>query len=177
MSAILIDADHAQGSSQAPRPEQGGRRITRDFLQELGSRECPWRFRFTADELVELAEVLRLPPILVTHHRYNVPRIEALALTCARLARPGDIYDLVRDYDRSASAISEIINETVCLIDATWAHLLDFDHNHLLSPHNLSNYAAAIRRAGAPMSTIWGFIDCTLRRIARPTWFQRPAYS
>ena len=118
-----------------------------------------------------------MPPVIITRNRYYVPRLEALALTCARLARPGDIYDLVKDYDRSASAISEIVNETVCRLDAMWEHLLNFDCNHLLSPRNLAHYARAIRQAGAPLSTVWGFIDCTLRRIARPTWFQRPAYS
>ena len=130
------------------------------------------------DELIELATALRLPPIFTTPTSgYAVPRLEALALTCARLARSGDIYDLVREYDRSAAAISEIVNYTVRLIDTDWAHLLDFDHNCLLAPEQLSRYASAISEAGAPMSTVWGFIDCTLRRISRPTWFQRAAYS
>ncbi|RDX41131.1 hypothetical protein OH76DRAFT_1412383 [Lentinus brumalis] len=80
-------------------------------------------------------------------------------------------------YDRSAAGISEIVNYTVCAIDIAWAHLLAFDHNHLLSPSQLAVYAAAIRAAGAPLSTVWGFIDCTLRHIARPSRGQQAAYS
>ncbi len=132
---------------------------------------------FSADELVELSGVLRLAPVIVTRSRYRTTALEALALTCARLAHPGDLFDLVKEYDRSESALSEIINDTLCALDDTWAHLLTFDHNHLLCPQKLSEYAAAIRRAGAPMSTIWGFIDCTIRRISRPTWGQRAAYN
>ncbi|KAI0348726.1 hypothetical protein OH77DRAFT_1432640, partial [Trametes cingulata] len=85
--------------------------------------------------------------------------------------------DLVTRYSRSSSAISEIVNYTVCAIDITWARLLNFDHTHLLSPANLATYAAAIHAAGAPVSSIWAFIDCTLRHIARPSRYQQVAYS
>ncbi|KAI0709834.1 hypothetical protein C8Q76DRAFT_599557, partial [Earliella scabrosa] len=164
-------------SLETPRPAQGGHRITEEYLRGLKRSDCLWRFRFSADELVQLATVLQLPPVFVTNNRYHVTALEALALTCAQLARPGDLFDLVQDYDWSESALSEIINYTLCAIDDTWAHLLDFDHNHLLAPQKLSTYAAAVRRAGAPLSSVWGFIDCTIRRIARPTWFQRVAYN
>ncbi|TBU36239.1 hypothetical protein BD309DRAFT_1085243 [Dichomitus squalens] len=177
-AASITAAEDIPFRQERPRPAQGGERISEGFLMRLGRSECLWRFRFAADELIELAAALRLPPIFRTPASgYAVPRLEAITLTCARLARPGDIYDLVKEYDRSAAAISEIVNHTICLIDVAWAHLLDFDHNHLLAPQRLSEYASAIRNAGAPMSTVWGFIDCTLRRISRPTWFQRAAYS
>lgn len=54
---------------------------------------------------------------------------------------------------------------------------MDFDQNHLLSPDNLATYTAAIHNVGAPLDGIWAFIDCTIRCIARPTWFQRVAYN
>jgi hypothetical protein len=38
-------------------------------------------------------------------------------------------------------------------------------------------YANTIHRAGAPLQGVWGFIDCTIRRIARPSQWQRVAYS
>jgi nuclease HARBI1 len=80
-------------------------------------------------------------------------------------------------YNRSQSAISEIVNWVVTWVDESWSHLLGFDHEHLLSPQNLAKYAAAIHRAGAPLDSIWGFIDCTIRRIARPSKHQRAAYN
>lgn len=33
-------------SSGRPRPEQGGERITTEFLLSLSNRECVWRFRY-----------------------------------------------------------------------------------------------------------------------------------
>src|ERR1700748_3282336 len=47
----------------------------------------------------------------------------------------------------------------------------------LLSPENLVHYARVIRRSGAPASTIFGFIDCTIRRICRPILHQREGYN
>ncbi|KAL1943754.1 hypothetical protein VTO73DRAFT_4199 [Trametes versicolor] len=178
-SAVTARSQEIRSSLEVPRPRpaQGGRRISKDYLRELRQSDCLWRFRFTADELIELASVLRLPPVIITRSRYRTTRLEALALTCARLAHSGDLFDLVKDYDRSESAISEIFNHTVRAIDDTWAHLLDFDSNRLLSPQQLASYAASIRDAGAPTSTVWGFIDCTIRRIARPSRFQRAAYN
>jgi hypothetical protein len=41
----------------------------------------------------------------------------------------------------------------------------------------MKKYADAISARGAPISSIFGFIDCTIRRICHPTWFQRQAYN
>jgi hypothetical protein len=95
----------------------------------------------------------------------------------ARFRTPGDQYDLSIKYNRSQSAISEITNWVTVFVDENWKHLLDFDHTHLLSPHNLENYAGAIHQSGAPLTGVWGFIDCTIRRISRPSIHQRQAYS
>lgn len=54
---------------------------------------------------------------------------------------------------------------------------MDFDLTHLLSPLNLKKYVAAVHDAGAPLSGIWGFIDCTIRWIACPSQWQRVAYN
>ncbi|KAJ2994640.1 hypothetical protein NUW54_g7515 [Trametes sanguinea] len=80
-------------------------------------------------------------------------------------------------YNRTSSAISEAVNWVVSFLDNTWGHLLDFDHTGLLSASNLSRYAKAIYRRGAPIRSVWGFIDCTLRAICRPSRFQRQAYN
>jgi hypothetical protein len=119
---------------------------------------------------------MKLPAIWSTDHRYLVTGIEALGLTCARLRTAADLDGLVAQYGRSRSAISEIITETVIMLDSSWSHLLDFDHV-LLSPENLARYANAVHNRGAPMWTIWGFIDCTIRHICRPIFGQRIVYS
>jgi hypothetical protein len=83
------------------------------------------------------------------------------------------MYTLSMLYDRSQSAISECVNELVEYLDERWEHLLGCDEDHLLHPDNLAVYAAAIHNRGAPLASIFAFIDCTIRRICHPTWFQR----
>jgi hypothetical protein len=184
-------------TEELPHPEQGGERITEDWLFSLTDSESKWRFRlvklfkfgfqhteyahwvssFTAQELVQMADILEIPDIFITKSRHQFQAVEALALLCARFSSAADVYDLSMKHDRSQSAISEIINELSVYLDETWKHLLDFNHHHLLSLANLTHYAKAIYQAGAPLRTIWSFIDCTLRHMCRPSHWQRQAYS
>jgi hypothetical protein len=80
-------------------------------------------------------------------------------------------------YDRPQSAISEIVNELCKYLDDRWSHLLDFDRDGILSPEQLERYADAIHQVGAPLDSVWGFIDCTIRCMCRPSQYQRQAYS
>lgn len=95
----------------------------------------------------------------------------------ARFRSAGDLYELTAKYDRSASAISEGVNELVLYLDDKWSFLLHFDKDGVMSPSRLASYAAAIHAAGAPLKSICGFIDCTLRHICRPSLWQRIAYT
>ncbi|KAG1849650.1 hypothetical protein DFJ58DRAFT_611020, partial [Suillus subalutaceus] len=160
-----------------PRPHQGGERISETYLRSMRDRESLWQFQMTASELLELAQALRLPDEIRTDMGHKFTAIEALCLTCARLRSAGDLYELVSKFDRSAAGISEIVNWVIIFIDEKWGHLLDFDQEHLLSRPNLEKYARAVHESGAPLTGIWGFIDCTIRRICRPSHWQRQAYN
>lgn len=178
-----------------PRPKQGGQRITEEFLLSLGEDECIYYFRcvilmciniqtltstyfsFTAEELVDLTHAMDLTDGFKTPSGYVFDGLEALCLLCGRFRTAGDMYELTAKYDRSQSAISECINSLVDILDKRWAHLLDYDTQHILHPDALAEYADAISKAGAPTNTVWGFIDCTIRRICRPSIFQRLAYN
>jgi hypothetical protein len=133
-------------------------------------------YRFDVDQLYRLADALRLPPVHITETRNVVPVLEGVGLVCARYSRPGNLHDLAERFDRCQSAISEIVNEYTALIDNRWSHILDFD-TVLLSPENLEKYATAVSNCGSPMATIWGFLDCTIRQICRPSLAQRLAYN
>jgi nuclease HARBI1 len=98
----------------------------------------------------------------VTPSRYVFDPVKALGLTLARFCSAGDQYELSMHYNHTQSAISEIVNFVVTYVNNRWSNLLDFNHDHLLSPTNLEKYAAAIHQAGAPVDSIWGFIDCTI---------------
>lgn len=131
----------------------------------------------TGRDILHLVEVLQLPDPIHTNSDFRFSRIEALALTCARLASAGNQFDLSTRYCRPQSAISEIFNEVVTFLDDHWGHLLHFDSNYLLSPANLKHYADVIYKTGAPLQGIWGFIDCTVRPMCRPSHHQRQAYN
>jgi hypothetical protein len=193
LAASELGTDPSQDGP--PRLGQGGERATLEGIMRMPRRECLWHFRcvhtcstesdrkltvhprFDFGELCELVHHLRLPEAFKTPNGYVVTAFEAVCLFCARFRSSGDQYDLVMRFDRSQSAILEIINTAIVLIDERWSHLLDFDHEVLLSPKNLARYAAAIHRSGSPIATIWGFIDCTIRQICRPSWRQCVVYN
>lgn len=131
----------------------------------------------TASELNSLTNALRIPPRFKTASGHVYEGIEALSLLCARFRSPGDIYDLVRRYDRSASAISEVINELCVFLDESWAHLLHLDSQGVLAPERLQEYADALHDFGAPVDSVWGFLDCTIRQMCRPIWWQGATYN
>ena len=118
-----------------------------------------------------------LPEPLITRTGYKSSAIESLGLLCARLRSPEDLWSLSLKYARPPSAISEITNETATFIDATWGHLLNWDHEVLVSPAQLRIYAHALNRHGAPSQTVFGFLDCTIRRTCRPSEHQGLVYT
>ena len=121
--------------------------------------------------------VLHIPDPLITQSGSSFTAVEALGLLLLRMRSNRNLYDLVQHYDRSLTAISEVVNELLSFLDARWSHLLDFDINGILHPDHLRSYADTIYGAGAPLDTVWGFIDCTLRRVCCPTHHQGAVYS
>jgi nuclease HARBI1 len=133
--------------------------------------------RFYANELADLVRVLRIPDPFITKTRSKFSAIEALGLLLARFKSAGDLNDLAMMYQRPASAISEVVNGLAFWIDERWGMLLGFDTEGILAPEKLQSYAHAIHEAGAPIDSVWGFIDCTIRAMCRPFRYQRQAYN
>ncbi|KAF5367719.1 hypothetical protein D9758_009816 [Tetrapyrgos nigripes] len=157
-SSLAIFGDLAITALKAmliPKPTQEGERITEEWLLGLDDVNCLYQF---------------------CHSRFSA--VEALGLLLAQFSTVGDLYDLVAKYDWSICAISEVINELVCFLDKQWSHLLEpGERKILVSQECLTEYTAAIHNAGAPLSTVWGFLDCTICFITRPTWYQWQAYN
>ena len=94
--------------------------------------------RFTAGELIKLADVLRIPDPLITPNHYRTLAVEALALTCACLCSSKDQWALVTKYSCPQSAISEITHKVVSYIIQEWDHLLQFNTDRTFSPESLT---------------------------------------
>ena len=154
----------------------------------------------SADNIFDMVEALDIPARIVTPTCSVFTGVEGFSLLCARFRTAGDMYNLVMQYDRAQSAISEVINQLVYDLDEKWEHLLDCNQGHLLHPHNLICYANAIHNQdasthsvfsffgcicyadaihdqGAPIHSVFGFIDCTIRQICRSTFWQRQCYA
>jgi hypothetical protein len=131
----------------------------------------------TANKLITLTTVLGIPDPFWTLLGYRFSALEAFCLLCARFRSSSDQYDLAMRYDRSQSSISQVVNGLAIWIDEEWQHLLDFDYEHLLSRENLARYAKALQRAGVPQVLIWAFIDCTIRQMCKPSFWQHQAYN
>lgn len=134
--------------------------------------------RFYADEIADLAVALCIPDPFRTPSRSKFSAVEALALLLARFRTAGDEHLLVQRFDRSQSAISEVVNALMIFLDDHWKHLLEpCNENPLLKPVKLAEYANAIHAAGSPLPTVWCFIDCMIRYMCRPSQYQRQAYN
>ena len=127
--------------------------------------------------------------------------MEALMVLLRRLSYPNRLCDLVQLFGRSQSELSFIFNTVrlfhvqnmykfvihICIhhtntlflqviddIYDRFSHLLNSFDLVWLDPHT---FAAAIKDKGSPLSQCFGFIDGTVRPIARPTVNQRIMYS
>ncbi|RPB12404.1 hypothetical protein P167DRAFT_588521 [Morchella conica CCBAS932] len=92
--------------------------------------------------------------------------ITALCMLLARLSWPNRLADLYLKFDWKPERVSRI----------RWKHLLVFDVERL-TPERLVTFTIAIQNRGAPLETCFGFIDCTLREIARPIYGQEAVYN
>lgn len=100
----------------------------------------------------------------------------ALAMLLRRLAYPVRYCDLYQAFGWEPSRVSRITRTLASYIYRRWRYLLHFDTQRL-SPEKLRSYATAVHQKGAPLDVVWGFVDGTLRRTARPVRNQRILYN
>lgn len=133
--------------------------------------------RFNSRDLEEIARKLGLPPVISTPSRYSFTREEAFFLLCVRLASHTRYRTLSLLLGYSVSQISEVFNWMLAFMIKEWDFLLeDFSSGQLTIPR-LEQFASHIHNRGAPLPQCWGFLDCTIRPICRPSQWQRTAYN
>ncbi|TDL14164.1 hypothetical protein BD410DRAFT_700488, partial [Rickenella mellea] len=93
-----------------------------------------------------------------------------------KLAYPARGVDIELQFGWEKSRYSRITNTLASLIYDKWKHLLYFDA-HRLTPQKLRQFALVIEAKGAPVTNVWGFVDGTLRKTARPVKNQRIVYN
>ncbi|RPB27956.1 hypothetical protein L211DRAFT_772066, partial [Terfezia boudieri ATCC MYA-4762] len=146
-------------------------------LDELSNEAWRTYFRFTQQEVERLVVVLQIPHPIKGRNRILQDARTGLCMLLARLAYPNRLSDLALKFGWRVERVSEITNTLLDFMVYKWKFLLDFNH-HFFTPERLSAYAKAIHdKNQCPLSTCWGFIDGTIRQIARLLHYQRTCYN
>ena len=103
--------------------------------------------------------------------------MEGLCMLLKRLAYPCRYGDLICCFGRPVPILSMATNHVLEYIYNTHGHLITHWNHTLLSPPALEVYANAINQKGAPLQNCFGFVDGTVRPIARPDEHQRIMYN
>lgn len=165
-AALMVSAD----SNCRPQPTLSARLDVR----LLPDDDALLRFRFTIAEIEEIIATMRLPPT-ITVNRLTTTTLTAFCMLLRRLTWPNRLVDLAVEFGYGMSSMSRLINEMLeMLMNRYKARVLFWPG---LTSRRVKHYADAITDADDAVVGIWGFIDGTFRRIARPKQKQRLLYS
>jgi hypothetical protein len=84
---------------------------------------------------------------------------------------------MTRRFGRNPTELCLIFNKVVDIVYHTHQHCLKSWDQPFLSADHLHNYALAVHQHGAPLHNCFGFVDGTVRIIARPKYYQRIMYN
>ena len=73
--------------------------------------------------------------------------------------------------------LSMVVSETMDLLYARFGNLFSCLNQPWLSQANLVDFSQSIYRKGAALDNCWGFIDGTVRPVARPGEHQRVLFN
>ena len=122
-------------------------------------------------------QALRIPHSFQLSQRSVVDGMEGLCMLLKRLAYPCRYGDLIYCFGRPVPVFSmAATNHVLDYIYNTHNHLVTRWNHTLLSPRALEVYAETIHGKGAASENCFGFVDGTVRPIARPDAHQRIMY-
>ena len=150
---------------------------TRFNFQAMTDSTARYHFRFTLHQLKKLTVLLEMNDQFEVRYRYKVSALEALCITLNWLAWPHRLGSMCTLFGRSREAISTVFTDVVNHIYERFKHLLIWDFVRL-DERWMQNCAEAIFNKGGQLTTCIGFIDGTVRGIARPgNRLQKPCYN
>lgn len=146
-------------------------------LDELNESESAAEFRFRKRDVRALSNVLQIPDTITCNQRSVCDGIEALCMLLKRMSYPCRYGDMIYRFAKPVPVVSMITNQMLDYIYDTHGHkLLNWNHD-ILSPANLQTYVDAKTAKGTPLENCFGFIDGTVRPIARPGEHQGILYN
>ena len=109
--------------------------------------------------------MLGVPGVIKTDCGFIVDGMCALTILLYRLAYPCTLKHVRLVFGLSPSRISEIFNFMLHWVHSKWGFLLKLDIDLIV--HLMPEFAEAVHASGAPMTCAWGFVDSTVRSVAR----------
>ena len=178
---LLIQAEAADQPNQGPmrreRPRQSHSVYPPFDLDALRDDECVRLFRFSKEDIRTLVVELEIPPVLRTVTRGVSTNIEAFCILLWRLAHPNKWeYALPLFGGKSVSHYSQIIHMLLPYLSDRWGHLLRWPA-YYRTAENLRFFADQVQAKGCPLPFCVGFVDATMRALARPSLWQQVFYS
>ena len=140
--------------------------------------ECRAEFWVNKSGLPLLAECLQIPDAFVNNQGSVCEGMEALCILLRRLSYPaGTQISMIPRFGRPAPVLSMVTNKALDFIYDTHGRRIKEWNHDLLSPARLKTYADAVYAKGAALENCFGFVDGTVRPIARPDENQRVVYN
>ena len=146
-------------------------------LYEMTESESLAEFRFKIRNILSLEEVLDIPETIRCDQRLICGGIEGLCMLLRRLSYPCRYGDMIQRFAKPVPLFSMVTNILIDHIYAIHGRRLTQWDLGILSPDHLEMYAATITSRGSPLDHCFGFIDGTVRPIARPGENQRIVYN
>ena len=135
-------------------------------------------FRFERTEMFELLSLLTsrgvVPDVVVTPSRDKAPVAHVMCMMAMKYAWPTRLAQMITVFGRSPSSMSRLVKALRVLLYESFSEALR--HPPLLSAQRCAEYAAVVQRKGG-LAGIVGFIDGTVRMIAKPSVLQGAQYN
>lgn len=147
-------------------------------FEEVVDSECRAEFRVNKSGPPLLAERLQIPDAFVCNQGSVCEGMEALCILLRRLSYPaGTQISMIPRFGRPAPVLSMVTNKALDFIYDTHGRRIKEWNHDLLSPARLKTYADAVYAKGAALENCLGFVDSTVRPIARPDENQKVVYN
>ena len=151
-------------------------------IADFNESQCVLHFRFRKQHLMELATALWPRLVLkgtydciTCENRYKCPFETALLILLFRLTRPRRLRPEMEEmFGMRKSHLSAIL---CTIVDAMYTLAIKYLRDPLLFKDRMPLYAQTIFDKNGILKNLWGFVDGTLRKTIRPTYFQKQAYS
>ena len=146
-------------------------------LDDMEDDECVAEFRVKKRDIPALAEALRIPDWISCNQQSKAEGTEALCMVLKRFAYPCQYSDMLLRFARPVSVLSMVTNEVINYIYTVHSHQIINWNPAVSNPRALQTYAQVISQRGSPLQNCFGFVDGTVRPIARPNNHQRVVYN